>query len=116
MAAQHMQAWRARSRAASVSQAMSSPSDTRAAPGLAHAALLGLGLGLLLGGLMLVGYALRGLLSDPDCTGLLPLECDAERQSLAVLGRLQAMAGTALALLSLAVFLLLRKRQAAAQP
>lgn len=116
MAAQHMQGWRARSHAASVSHAMSSPSDPRAASGLAHAALVGLGVGLLLGGLMLVGYALRGLLSGPDCTGLLPLECDAERQSLAQLGRLQAMAGTALALLSLAVFLLLRKRRAAPQP
>jgi hypothetical protein len=46
----------------------------------------------------------------------MPFECDVERQSLASLGRMQAVAGAALALLSLAVFLLLRKKPAATPP
>lgn len=92
----------------------SSPEATRA--GLARAALLGLGLGLLASALLLLGFAVRGLLVPPDCTGLLPLECGAERASLVTLGRLQALAGVALSLLSLSVFLLLKKRSAAAAP
>jgi hypothetical protein len=90
----------------------SSSEATRA--GLARAALLGLGLGLLASALLLLGFALRGLFVPPDCTGLLPLECEAERASLVSLGRLQALAGVALSLLSLSVFLVLKKRPAAA--
>jgi hypothetical protein len=89
----------------------SSPPPTRA--GLARAALLGLGLGLLASALLLLGFAVRGLVVGPDCSGLLPLECEAERAGLVPLGRMQAMAGVALSLLSLAVFLVLRKRPAA---
>jgi hypothetical protein len=88
------------------------PSSPAPRPGLARAALLGLGLGLLASALMLLGFALRGLLVEPDCTGLLPLECEAERASGVTMGRLQSLSGVALALLSLAVFLLLRKRPA----
>jgi hypothetical protein len=93
-------------------------SSTPPAPAsLVRAALLGLGLGLLGGALMLVAFALRGMLVGPDCSGLLPIECTAETQNLATLGRLQALCGVALALLSLAVFLVLRRsRRPASQP
>jgi hypothetical protein len=90
----------------------SSSEATRA--GLARAALLGLGLGLLASALLLLGFAVRGLLVPPDCTGFLPLECEAERASLVSLGRLQALAGVALSMLALSVFLLLKKRSATA--
>jgi len=89
----------------------SSSPPTRA--GLTRAALLGLGLGLLASALLLLGFALRGLFLDPDCSGLLPLECEAERAGLVTLGRMQALAGVALSLLALSVFLVLRKRPAA---
>ena len=96
---------------------MSSSSSSEATrTGLARAALLGLGLGLLASALLLLGFAVRGLFVAPDCTGLLPLECEAERSSLVTLGRVQALAGVALSLLSLSVFLLLRKYRAATQP
>jgi hypothetical protein len=99
----------------------SSESERSSAPSapssLARAALLGLGLGLLGGALMLVAFALRGMISGPDCTGLLPIECAAETQNLATLGRLQALSGVALALLSLAAFLVLRRsRRPTAHP
>jgi hypothetical protein len=95
---------------------MASPSDHPGSQRLLRAALLGLGLGLLAGALLLVGSALRGMLAGPDCSGLRPFECDMERQSLASLGRMQAVAGAALALLSISVFLVLRKKPAAAPP
>lgn len=84
--------------------------------GLTRAALLGLGLGCLASALLLLGFAARGFFVAPDCTGLLPLECEAERAGLMSMGRLQALAGVALSLLSLSVFLLLRKRSTPAQP
>jgi hypothetical protein len=66
---------------------------------------------------MLVAFALRGMLSGPDCADLLPVECAAETQNLAALGRMQALCGVALALLSLAVFLVLRRgRRSPAHP
>ncbi|MBF5043671.1 hypothetical protein FGE12_14845 [Aggregicoccus sp. 17bor-14] len=94
---------------------MDAPPRSPPPQSLARAALLGLGLGLLGGAMMLAFFALRGL-TGPDCAGLEPIECAAEVELARSLGRLQAASAVALALLSIAVFLWLRKRSPADHP
>ena len=71
-------------------------------------ALFGLGTGLMIGALLLVVSAFRGY--RLECENLPPDECQLEQQSAAEMGRLQSVAALGMALGSVAVFLLLRKR------
>jgi hypothetical protein len=73
-----------------------------------RAALWGLAAGLFLGGLSLLALAGHAYLVGADCAGLSAVECALERESAVELGRRQAVAGAALAVLGVAARLWLR--------
>lgn len=81
-----------------------------ARPRLLRAALAGLALACLLGGLYLLGASAWGLLHPIDCAGRAPRECALEQEALRELARYQAAAGGAFGLLGVALGSLLRSR------
>jgi hypothetical protein len=80
------------------------------------AAGLGLCAGLLLGGLMLLFFGLRGLLVLPDCSHVRKAECDLLTEAAQQVGRTQLLCGGALVALSLAVAVLLRPAPRSEEP
>lgn len=84
-----------------------------AGPRLARAVLAGFALACFIGGLFLLGVALRGFARPVDCTGFPARECALQRETVRELSRYQTLAGGGLALLGLALGSLLRSRAGA---
>lgn len=86
---------------------MTAPSPGRGRS-LARAALVGLALAGLVGGVAFVASAVRLIFRGVDCAHLLPSECTLEREVAATVGRTQLGIGLGLDLLAIAGFLWLR--------
>lgn len=71
---------------------------------------VGLIAGIFLGGLGLLLFGTRAIVMGPDCAALTPEECAFERETLRSLGRYQVLAGGALALMGLSLFVYFRRR------
>lgn len=75
---------------------------------LLRSAVVGLGLGLLLGGIAMMFLGARAWGRELDCTGRAITECALEQEIAQQVARLQFFGGVGLALLSVAMFLAVR--------